>query len=449
MSSEVPSRAVGSVQAMDQPAGVPVRVGTTRRRCLLAGGLFLVVLVVYVRSPVVTVTDSVWVIPTAFSLADEHDADLDEYPDAIAALDGWQLVTAPDGRTFYKVPVASSLLVLPMALVARAVDPAVDADVRAGRATTVEPVLASIVVAAAVAVVLLTALASGASEATALVAALVFAFATSAWSTASRALWMHGPSMLVVALSLYALVRARADERRRPFDLGAAGALLALAFFVRPTNAVVAVAFGVYAVVAYRRRVLPLVAGAGAVTIAFVALDLALYGSVLPDYIRSDRLALSATVLEALAGNLVSPARGLLVYSPVLLFAVYGFVRLRRSPPAGFARADGLEIAAATAVAAQWLVVSLFPHWWAGWAYGPRFLADVLPLIVWFLPAALTGLRARPVALTVFAVLAAGSVFVHARGATADATFIWNTEPVNVDDAPGRLWDWGDPPFLR
>jgi hypothetical protein len=42
-------------------------------------------------------------------------------------------------------------------------------------------------------------------------AALVFAFSTSAWSTASRSAWQHGPSMLCLTVGLWALLRS---ERR-------------------------------------------------------------------------------------------------------------------------------------------------------------------------------------------------------------------------------------------
>jgi len=29
------------------------------------------------------------------------------------------------------------------------------------------------------------------------------------------------------------------------------------------------------------------------------------------------------------------------------------------------------------------------------------------------------------------------------------ATALWNNSPVDVDEAPGRVWDWTDPQFLR
>ena len=41
----------------------------------------------------------------------------------------------------------------------------------------------------------------------AMLVALAFAFGTSAWSTASRSLWQHGPSMLLLGLALLAQLR--------------------------------------------------------------------------------------------------------------------------------------------------------------------------------------------------------------------------------------------------
>jgi hypothetical protein len=39
--------------------------------------------------------------------------------------------------------------------------------------------------------------------------AMVFAFGTAAWSTASRGLWQHGPSMLCLAVAAYLAMRSR------------------------------------------------------------------------------------------------------------------------------------------------------------------------------------------------------------------------------------------------
>lgn len=78
--------------------------------------------------------------------------------------------------------------------------------------------------------------------------ALVFAFGTAAWSTASRSLWQHTPAMLCAALALLAATRSRRDL----CYLWLLGAALAIGFTMRPTGAVPLVVIGLWSVVAYR-----------------------------------------------------------------------------------------------------------------------------------------------------------------------------------------------------
>src|SRR5689334_1522559 len=91
------------------------------RRVLVPVVLFLAVAVVYARSPVNQTTDSFWVVYTATSIIDHHDADLDEYPEALRLADGFQ-VDQVDGRSYYSVPMTTSLVATPMVAVALAVN---------------------------------------------------------------------------------------------------------------------------------------------------------------------------------------------------------------------------------------------------------------------------------------------------------------------------------------
>src|SRR6185503_16257358 len=79
--------------------------------------------------------------------------------------------------------------------------------------------------------------------------------------------------------------------------------------------------------------------------------------------------------LEALACNLISPARGLLVFTPVFLFSIVSLAnRSWTSPLAPWLTALTL---------AHFLLVSFFTtFWWAGHAYGPRYLSDIIPILV-------------------------------------------------------------------
>src|SRR5262249_38659381 len=92
---------------------------------------------------------------------------------------------------------------------------------------------------------------------------------------------------------------------------------------------------------------------------------------------------------------------------------------------------------------------------WPGHCYGPRYFSDMTGLFVLFLIPAVNWWLETPTgalrtgAAVGFLAFALGGVAVHARGATSVAAYQWNVVPLNVDDAPWRVWDWSDPQFLR
>jgi hypothetical protein len=172
------------------------------------------------------------------------------------------------------------------------------------------------------------------------------------------------------------------------------------------------------------------------------------YGALLPPYFTVQRLNLTPEP-QALLGNLFSPARGLLVFSPVFLFSFYGpWLKLRE------AHSDMLDLFLAGIIVAHWLLISSFGHWWAGNSCGPRFFSDMTPYFVYLLipvvkrSTELKGLRKVAIS-TFFLLLLAVSFFVHCRGATSWEVYWWNLRPVDVDTNPQRLWDWSDLSFLR
>jgi hypothetical protein len=93
------------------------------------------------------------------------------------------------------------------------------------------------------------------------------------------------------------------------------GFILALAFFVRPTNAVTVLVVCGYLVVRVRSKAGWLLGGGFIPTVAFVRMNFAMYGSLLaplflPVHTNSTGLALHSQVGLALISNLFSPARG-------------------------------------------------------------------------------------------------------------------------------------------
>jgi len=426
--------------------------------------LFLGVFAVYLASPIATPADSRWTIHTALSLIHERNADLNEYTAELEA-QRWYAIECmlpngervfpithrdqcPNGRFlhFYPaaVPLLASFVVAPMEAFLTATQPFAGRVAPGPRqwflsgdlarsSMMVELILASALVAAAAVVVFLFA-AELASWPIALAVALVFAFATPAWSTGSRALWMHGFSMLLLPAGLWAAWRGR---------WALAGSLFLLAFFVRPTNVAGLIPGAALALFAGRAALLRFALGALPIGALFALLNLSTYGSLLAPYFLASRanapsLGLHAEFGLALAGNLFSPARGLFVYSPILLLSLLGLAVWFRDPGR---RPLALFIAVASMV--QLLLVSSYEDWSGGHCFGPRYLSDLAGLLV--LPLATLAPRLRLIAVP----LLAASLFVHYQGAFCLPCSQWNFVPTEIRESPQRLWDWSDPPFLR
>lgn len=389
---------------------------------------------VFAASPVQTVSDSRWAIPAAVSLERHGDLDLDEYRPIIhRELDYG--VRQAKGHTYYFFPYGTSVLIAPVVWLADVGGGHhLEEAARRGRIDNWDRRVASLVVALAAGVLFFVALeVLAGSVPLALLAVAVFVFGTAAWSTATRAMWMHGPDMLLLSIVLLlALLSAR-----RAVLAGVMGLPLAFAFVVRPTNAAAIACFGAWVVWQRRKQVPLFVALAAAVAVVFLLANKAMFGSWLHPYYEPDQFGKGGRFFEALAGNMVSPARGLFVFSPVFLCV---FLRRRKLRP--------LEWAAAGTVVLHLVLISRFQHWWGGYSFGPRLFSDVVPLLVFLLLPVLTMLRRPPVG-AVFGALFALSVFVNFRGATDLDTFLWNSQPVSVDVKPSRVWDWTDLMFLR
>jgi hypothetical protein len=86
----------------------------------------------------------------------------------------------------------------------------------------------------------------------------LFALGTSAYSSASRGLWQHGPSMLLLVSAV--IVYERLDKWRWP---GAVflGFCAGYSYAVRPANLIVALGFAALLLPTARRRLMPYVCG--------------------------------------------------------------------------------------------------------------------------------------------------------------------------------------------
>jgi len=250
--------------------------------------------------------------------------------------------------------------------------------------------------------------------------------------------------MLMLTLSLYLILRADS----RPWLIQYIGALLAMAYIIRPTNSIALICFSVFVLLYYRQYFWRYVVWGALVLAPFIIFNLSTYNALLPPYYSPSRIGMNSSFFEALLGNLISPARGLLLFSPIFLMAFLGiYLKMKAG------RIEKVDYFLATIIGLHWLAISAYPHWWAGHSYGPRFFADMVPFLVYFLIPVVDSLAqaAKPkgILITIFLVLTALSFWVNYRGAVRWEVYSWNVNPVNVDLQPARIWDWHDLQFLR
>jgi hypothetical protein len=143
-----------------------------------------------------------------------------------------------------------------------------------------------------------------------------------------------------------------------------------------------------------------------------------------------------------LAGLLISPNRGLFIFSPILLFALPGLVRsLRRAAP------PAIRLISLTGLLTFFLY-GFITTWWAGSVFGPRYTSDLLPFFALWLSLVPLPRRGRPVLAVLFLAALVWSMWVQQLGAKTYPCN-WNHTPVLIDRAPSRVWDWRDSQIAR
>jgi hypothetical protein len=94
------------------------------------------------------------------------------------------------------------------------------------------------------------------------------------------------------------------------------------------------------------------------------------------------------------------------------------------------------------------LLYATYTEWWGGRVFGARFLDDLAPILFAALAWGIgRGLLARPFWRRVFWALCGWSLLLfNAAALVYDQR--WDTDPINVNFHPGRLFDWSDPQWL-
>jgi hypothetical protein len=256
----------------------------------------------------------------------------------------------------------------------------------------------------------------------ALLLAMAYALGTCVWAVSSATLWQQTVNVALLCGVIYAFVRVAEDDSRPARIIG--GLLLGAAFASRPTALFFALAIGVY-LLRQRPKALPaMILSAAPIPLLVACYNQHYFGSPInfAQELVGHQIALQKTGSErvwqtpfvvGLVGLLVSPSRGLFVFSPFSIVGIMGVHRIWSD--ARYATLRPLSIAAA----ATMLMQSKWFDWWGGWTYGYRPWLEAIPVVMLCVMPVIEDVFARWWSTALFVLALAWSVFVQGLGAFA------------------------------
>ena len=275
--------------------------------------------------------------------------------------------------------------------------------------------------------------------------ALSFGFGTSVWSMSSQALWQSGPSVLFLSLAVFCLSRIS----RSAWWWAACGASTGCAVLCRESAILFAAIVACHAMlcgwtdVGSRRSWSSLDAFRPLLMYCLAALPFAIALGYYNWYFLGSPFVLAKTqaahffaeaklgnpnlwqtpFLVGFAGLLCSPSRGVLVYSPLLIFTLWGAVVVWK-------KKRFRDLRPLTIVALLFIVMyAKYFDWHSGWSFGSRYTTDLLPMLTICSAAVARHIARKRHWLVLFVLALSWSVFVQILGAFAYNVVGWNNRP--------------------
>lgn len=276
----------------------------------------------------------------------------------------------------------------------------------------------------------------------------IYGVGTSVWSISSQTLWQHGPNVLFISATLFFWLK----PEKRSMDWLLCGASVGFAVLCRPTSGLLVIILCFWLIFENRKALGQVILGGIPFALILVSYNQFYMGSLwtFGQTEQGESIALAKTgsmelwqtpLLEGLLGLLISPSRGLFIYSPFLLLAIPGIWKIWTVPDFRSLRPWTLASLAMLLLAAKWF------DWWGGWAYGYRPIVDTMPLWICFLAVGWEWIQRNPVRQYIFAWLVAYAVAVQFMGAFAYDLGSWNNRNGQNIDSPEnrhRLWSIRD-----
>jgi len=224
-------------------------------------------------------------------------------------------------------------------------------------------------------------------------ATLLFALGTSVASTASQAIWGHGPAVFWLCLALYLLTEPACD---RPSIFFLAGFCLGMAVLARSATALFALGSGLALISCGRWRDAVNLTLGGAIPVGFLLwYNGHFFGDlIVGGYVR-DQWNEPTPLWFGIAGFLVAPSRSIIIFSPALLLAPLGLFRLLGASSETVKSARPVVLGWVAAAIATLLFFARWCCWSGGWCFGPRLLCETMPVLCLLFACAYDSLRSQ------------------------------------------------------
>lgn len=291
-----------------------------------------------------------------------------------------------------------------------------------------------------------------------LISTIIYALATSTWSINSQAMWQHTALNLALIITIYCFLKANREGTKNPILLLVlAGCFAGLLPGIRPTAALFTMAAIVYSFLNFRSKSIWFVLGLTSV-LPSIAWNWYYFGNLTGGYSKVfQELGVSPYIinLEHFISTglalLISPSRGLLFFSPILIFSIFGAYRLFKSRLDRDKKLIGLMTIGSMFI---FINYSFYFQWSGGHCYGPRFLTDILPITCYLINYSIVNIVSRKnsiakeIVLGFFIIL---SIYPQVVGVFAYMGSSWTFYPVMINHGAyeQRFWHFRDNQIQR
>lgn len=233
------------------------------------------------------------------------------------------------------------------------------------------------------------------SQKTAITLTGVYLFGTINYALISQALWTQGALQLFTILSLLFLYKFFAQSNKfsnsAQLSLYLSGFFIGFALISRPTAAIYIPFFLILVYqlmyrspIKFARSSFFYFLGMAPAFLFFAWYNSKYFlGFANQGYVDQASVGWLSNLPEGFLGLWLSPSKGILVYSPVLVFSLVGlFIALRSGFKEKSWDLNLKYLLFGGIILLHTLILGKWKHWYGGWSYGYRMASDVLPFFI-------------------------------------------------------------------